>query len=351
MTPSTHEEYLSHLSSQLIIQANNRLFWQQFSTYGAELATLLEISLDPVRQALTDLYCPTNNGDPKDACAMLRSWLLMTYSREGSPTAWADQLKKEASLAILAGFVPGQTPCATTHIDFIKRLANGPYTLRKQQDVPLSQQLKGWHTRRLDEATKARQAAADAAGKTQSDLLADTLLEQAEQPLNPHDLQTRLDHLFVELGLKLTLDADLLPSELTLEGDGTAEASGASSQGQRACDCPTGSKCGCARNYTSATAQWCYDTRHGWTFGDRSYTISVHLNNHDFPLMTILPGGNETDFTLSLKALDRLLKLLEDLHTPLQIRIFIGDGHHNAMGIYRYLKQKGIIPIMPLDED
>jgi hypothetical protein len=64
-----------------------------------------------------------------------------------------------------------------------------------------------------------------------------------------------------------------------------------------------------------------------------------------------MPGGNETDFTLSLKALDQLLKLLETLDTPLQIRIFIGDGHHNAMGIYRYLKEKGIIPIIPLDED
>jgi hypothetical protein len=252
---------------------------------------------------------------------------------------------------VLAGFTPGNTPCATTHLDFLKRLADGPYAARKQQDVALSAQLTGWHTRRLDEATKQRAAAADAAGKPQSDLLADTLLAEADRPLDPHDLQTRLDHLCVELGLKHTLDAGLLPSELTVEGDGTAEPSGASSQGQRACACPAGSKCGCQRNYTSATAQWCYDTRHGWTFGDRSYTLSVHLNGHDFPLLTILPGGNETDFTLSLKALDRLLKLLETLDTPLQIQIFIGDGHHNAMGIYRYLKDKGIMPIIPLDED
>ena len=351
MTPSTHEDYLSHLSSQLIIQADNPLFWEPFCTYGSELATLVEVSLDPVREALAALYCPTNNGAPKDACAMLRSWLLMTHCREGSPTVWATRLKREPVLAILAGFTPGQTPCATTHLDFLKRLADGPYVARKAQDVPLSQQLKGWHTRRLDEATKQRAAAADAAGKTQSDLLADTLLEQADLPLDPHDLQTRLDHLFVELGLKRTLDAGLLPSDVTVEGDGTAEPAGASSQGQRACDCPAGSKCGCKRTYTSATAQWCYDTQHGWTFGDRSYTISVHLNGHDFPLITILPGGNETDFTLSLKALDRLLKLLEDLDTDLHIRIVIGDGHHDAMGIYRYLKDKGIIPIIPLDEN
>jgi hypothetical protein len=67
--------------------------------------------------------------------------------------------------------------------------------------------------------------------------------------------------------------------------------------------------------------------------------------------MTIMGTGNESDFTLSLKALDRLLKILEDLDLPLTIRIFIGDGHHDAIGIYRYLKAKGIVPIIPLDED
>jgi hypothetical protein len=177
------------------------------------------------------------------------------------------------------------------------------------------------------------------------------LLEQADQPLNPHARQARRVQLFGEFGPKRTLDAGLLPSELTVEGDGTAESSGAASEGQRACACPAGLTCGCARNDTSATAQWGDDTRHGWTFGDRSYTLSVHLNSHDFPLLTILPGGNETDLPLSLKALDRLLKLLEELDTPFQIRLFIGDGHHNAMDIYRYLKAQGIVPIIPRNED
>jgi hypothetical protein len=67
--------------------------------------------------------------------------------------------------------------------------------------------------------------------------------------------------------------------------------------------------------------------------------------------MTIMGTGNESDFTLSLTALDRLLKLLEEGDIALTITIFIGDGHHDAIGIYRYLKAHGIIPIIPLDED
>ena len=92
---------------------------------------------------------------------------------------------------------------------------------------------------------------ADAAGRRQSDLLAETLLDQAGQPRDPNELQTRLDHLFIALGLTLTLQAGILPQEAAVEGDGTAEPSGASGRGYRACDCPAGSNCDCPRDYLS----------------------------------------------------------------------------------------------------
>lgn len=352
MVVSDHKEYLSSLSTKILTQAESVPFWEQLSTYHDELSILVDLSVDPVRDDLTALYCPTGNGSPRDPSAMLRSWLLMTLCREGSPTVWATRLRREPVLAMLAGFAPGDTPGATTHRDFLTRLLDGPYAVRKQQDVPLSRQLAGRHRRRLDDATKARQAAADAAGRTQSDLLADRILTDGGLPRHAHELQTRLDAIFVALGLAPTLQAGLLSDgDLTVAGDGTSEPSAASKQGTRACDCPAGSRCGCPRDYLSKTAQFCHDQQHSWIFGDRSYTISVHVNGRDIPLMTIMGTGNESDFTLSLTALDRLVHLLEDLDIPLRITIFIGDGHHNAMGIYRYLKAKGIIPIIPLNED
>jgi hypothetical protein len=352
MIATDHNEYLSHVSSQILAHHEKCLFWEQLSTYAEELSILADLSLDPVRESLAALYCPTGNGDPKDPCAMLRSWLLMTLCREGSPTVWATRLRREPVLATLAGFASGDTPGATTHRDFLTRLLDGPYAVRKQQDVPLSHQLRGRHRRKLNDTTKARRKEADEHGKTLSEHLSHTLLEHSEKPRNPHELHTRLEHLFCELGLKPTLAANIIPQgDITVAGDGTAEPSAASKDGHRACDCPPGSRCGCPRNYLSKTAQFCYDKQHGWVFGDRSYTISTHVNGRDIPLMTIMGTGNESDFTLSLNALDRLLKLLEDLDLPLSIQIFIGDGHHDATGIYRYLKAKGILPVIPLDED
>lgn len=350
MICSTHDAYLSHLSSHLSAHADDRPFWEALGTYTEELNCLLDLSLDPVRAALKALYCPSGQGDPLDPVTMLRSWLLMALCREGSPTVWARRLRREPVLAIITGYQPGHTPGATTHRDFLTRLADGPYAVRRCQDVPYSQQFAGRHRRRLADATKARREASDAAGMQQSALLAGMLLSPSARPQNPYALQTRLEFLFVQLGLNPTMAAALLPPELVVSGDGTVEVSAASKQGHRACDCPAGSRCGCARDYLSKTAQFCWDQQHGWRFGDRSYTISVHVHGHDIPLTTILPGGNESDFTLSLTALDRLLSLLEHQGVPLQLTTFLGDGHHDAMGIYRYLKAKGIVPIIPLGE-
>jgi hypothetical protein len=353
MSPSTQEEYLSHLKQQFSRYASSAPVQRSLKTYIFELVTLTSLSFDTVRDQLATLYCPTGQGAPYDPCCMLRSLILMTLCRETSPDAWATRLKREPVLSILAGFVPHKTPCATAHRDFLIRFADGPYHIRKLQDKTLSQHLKGRHHRRLEDATKARQEEAKNYS-SQSDAIATHLLAHADEPRDPNTLQTRLENLFVELGLKPSLDAGLFgeTTNVISEGDGTTLASAASPNGKRTCDCAPNSKdCAHPRLYTSATAQWCKDAHHDtWIFGDRSYTISVHLNHHDLPLVTIMPGGNESDFTLSLKALDDLLKMIREYDLPLNLTIFLGDGHHDALPIYRYLKEKGIIPVIPLKE-
>ena len=83
MTPSTHDAYQSFLSSQFTHHADDRPFWEALGTYTEHLSCLLDLPLDPVRDALEALYCPTGQGDPTDPALMLRSWLLMTRT-EGS---------------------------------------------------------------------------------------------------------------------------------------------------------------------------------------------------------------------------------------------------------------------------
>ena len=350
MTPTTHEEYRAHLALQIAHRQEDAEFMTALGEYAESFVTLADLSLDPVREDLAALYCPTGQGAPKDPCAMLRSLLLMTLERESSPDAWATRLRRESVLAILAGFTPGQTPCATTHRDMITRIADGPYALRQKQDQTLSDTLKGRHERVLKDTTAARKAEADAEHTTQSEVLCRRLLAEADTPRDPNALQTRLDDLFVHLGLKPSLEAGLFPDPAHTVGliDGTPLETAASPDGKRTCDCPPGSKCDCPRSYTSGTAQWCHHPHRGWVFGDESLTLTGHVNQHDLPLMTTMGIGNESDFTNAPRTVDEFLKTCREHDLPFHLDVLTGDGHHDTLPFYQYLNTKGIRPVIPL---
>ena len=356
MDVSTHHEYLNHLQQRLLPLLEQPAVTAKLELYAYEFVTVTELNLDPQREALEALYCPTGQGAPKDPICMLRSLLLMTLRHEtSSPDAWATRLKGDDLLALLAGFEPGHTPCGTALRDFVIRYGDGPYALRTKQDTPLSQTLCGQHERRLSDTTKARQAEADRLGLSQSEALCRRLLDEAKTPRDPQALQTRLDDMLVQLGLRPSIEAHLFGDAaptLVVEGDGTPLKTAASPRGTRTCTCPPGSKnCDHPRLYTSGTAQWCHHPSRGWVFGDESYTISAHVNGRDIPLMSIMGTGNESDFTLGPKALDELLKVIQEHDLPLDLDIFIGDGHHDTLPFYRYCRVKGIRTIIPLNGD
>lgn len=64
-----------------------------------------------------------------------------------------------------------------------------------------------------------------------------------------------------------------------------------------------------------------------------------------------MSGGNESDYTPSLKAFDQFLKLNRDLSLKLNPAFFCGDGHHDSHAHYRYFHEKGVVPIISLSEN
>lgn len=171
MIPTTHADYRDHLSLQIACRQEDAAFMAALDLYAEAVVTLADLSFDPLRDDLAALYCPTGRGAPKDACAMLRSLLLMTLLRESSPDRWALRLRREPALAILAGFPPGQTPCATTHRDMITRIADGHSALRAKQDRTLNETLTGRHEHVFSDTTDAHTAEAEADHTTQSEVL------------------------------------------------------------------------------------------------------------------------------------------------------------------------------------
>ena len=142
-------------------------------------------------------------------------------------------------------------------------------------------------------------------------------------------------------------------SRLIVSGDGSALLSGASSTGKPTCNCRKEGiyNCKCDRLYRDPTADWGYDSyRDCYYFGHTFYQYVVSSSGHDLPLHVSIGPASESDFTLSLKGLDRLQKALKDNRLDCKIEALAYDAGHDAKGIYEYLIENNIKPVIALNQ-
>ena len=66
MDVSTHHEYLNHLRQRLLPLLEKPAVTAKLEVYTYAFVTVTEINLDPQREALEALYCPTGQGAPSD---------------------------------------------------------------------------------------------------------------------------------------------------------------------------------------------------------------------------------------------------------------------------------------------
>jgi hypothetical protein len=348
-----HCQYLKHLREQLSRFGADSEFWKTLNSYSEELTILVDINLDPVIGMLESLYCPTIRREYRDPVELLRSLLLMSLLKESSITHWVFKTCSSSAIAVMAGFDPDDVPGVGTYYDFMKRMIDGPYHRLCPGEVRRSSYNGAKHLRNLKEEKNAGKDDLNPR-QSQSQRLVEQLLAHSGQP-RPNDFMKILDDLLLRVGIEPSMESGLLGNlpELIVSGDGSSLETAASSRGKPTCSCRSEGiyKCDHPRRYTTATAQWCYDHHHDrFIFGDRYYLLMVHQNGHDLPLQILMPGGNESDYTLSLKALDRLLKSMAENRKDIRITTFIGDGHHDSYAHYEYMKGKGIVPIIPLSE-
>jgi hypothetical protein len=351
-----HSDYLRHLKTFLTDHITDPLIEQAKTAYARELIILSNLDLSPAREFLESHYCPVKRRPPRDPVCMLRMTLLMLLCGVESITKWVKQLRGSPLLAALTGFAPDQIPGIGTCYAFKDRLVNGPYQKPCDHVTRPADDLKHRHTRRLKDKTDDRHDYPPIY-HSQSEALVADLLEQADD-LRPNTLQTRMEDLFVKLGLLPSIEAGLLDEldKLATSGDGSILETDASPKGRPTCNCSPEDRrnktCQHPRDYTSETAQWSYSTgRKRYVFGDRYYHITCAHNGRDLPLLTYLADGNEADQTLSLKALDDLLKVKREHNLELTIDSFGGDMHHDTYAHYDYLSDKEISSVIPLRDN
>jgi hypothetical protein len=179
-------------------------------------------------------------------------------------------------------------------------------------------------------------------------------LRAANEQQNPEDLLERLAEILLEVSIVKSAKMGLLGSldKLVACGDGSALPTGASRHGKRTCSCPKSARCECPRIYHDPDAAIGYDSyRERYFFGHHIYELCVSSQGHDLPLHLRLDPGNESDFTASLKALDRLRKLLRHSHPEMTIRYLVQDKGHDGENNYRFPLEHDILPVIPLSKD
>ena len=347
----THDEYHEHIQKHLADSLLNDSELNTFMQKHKDICTIMiNLDIEPAKPILESLYCPVKRKEPRDPLAMLRSLILMTLLKIGSIKDWVKQTRSHTLWAVLAGFDPHDTPGIGTYYDFMKRIVDSPYTKPAPDTVKRSSFNAGLHLRNL----KEKEEDPFNPHHSKSEKLAHELLKNAHSPRADDFLKT-LEDIFIQCGLIPTLNENMLTiNDMIVTGDGSILETNASSQGKTACSCRSEGirKCDHPRLYSSPTAQFCYDHHHDtFVFGDRYYILAATENGHDFPLHITMPGGNESDFTLSLNTLDRFQKAAHENDLNIHISHFCGDGHHDSYGHYHYLEEKDIIPVIPLTHE
>ena len=356
MDHSTYTLYQKSVSAHLAKWQTRRSRAPQPELIDAALM-LLRLNLDPLIPMLQSLYAPAPRGRPPiDPVRIMRALLLMSVLRYTSLTLFAQDLHRQPRLAILAGFAPFQTPSVGAFYLFLDRLENGPFQPTCAHRVPLSALRKGAHRRDLkqekaDKEARRQQILAQCDSLTRQ--LTDELVQHSTQP-RPDDFLKRMEDALINTAVIPSARRGLLGElhRVVVCGDGSALVTGASPAGKPSCQCRTEgtSQCACPRFYSDPTADWGYDSyREVYYFGHTFYQHLVSSRGHDLPVHIAIGPASESDFTLSLKSLDRFTKASREHQLDLTIYAAVYDAGHDSLGNYEYLQAKQINPVIVLN--
>lgn len=318
---------------------------------------LMNIELEQVREELEKCYSPDPRGvKPYDAVAMLRGLLLMVILQYEKITKFAKDMKDYPRLATIAGFEKGKTPAASTIYLFIDRLEDGEYQKKCEHRIKPSGLRKKKAIRNLkvekEEKEKRKREIEKESDSITKHLKGELLGKEKES--RPKDLQKLLEDILMKVAIKESAKRGLLGdlSKMKVCGDGSALESGANCEGRPTCKCRSKGiyKCNHDRTYTDRTANWGWDSyRECYYFGHTFYQHCVSTQGHDLPIHITIGQASETDFTLSLKSLDRCLKMFAENDFSAKIYSTSYDAGHDALGIYQYLIAKDIKPVIALN--
>ncbi|EQB86572.1 hypothetical protein J2Z44_002313 [Clostridium punense] len=90
------DKFFIQTHQQITLLNRRSLITKLWSTYLTGIVPLIQSTYSK----------STQSAPPKDAVALLKSLIIMTYSNETSISAWVNTLQSESFYVILSGFIP-----------------------------------------------------------------------------------------------------------------------------------------------------------------------------------------------------------------------------------------------------
>jgi hypothetical protein len=301
-----------------------KLLWH----YRYEALILWSADLDAIAHIVRRGYRDTGR-PPRDPAAMFRTWLLATLLQVTSPKLWARMLAGNDVLAILSGFVPGDTPAASTLRDFLTRLTR-QMRRRARRHRPHRKRGKG-----PGKGNKQPLRRPDVLWHLQIGL--PRFSRGDEGPLQ--EILAAIAHGSAARGL-----IDL--GHLHLAGDSTVLAAHVDHFGRRTCACPPGTPCTHARRFADGDANWGWDSSPGvYVFGHRFYEFTAAGLRHDLPLYIRAVGADRHD------AISCLLGYadLRNYYPDATIARLVLDAAHDAGAIFDQCERDAVQAIIDLN--
>jgi hypothetical protein len=368
---SSPSRYLSHLCRELQRCSSLPDAVSRINELAEQVLALAVIELERVRPELNALYAKRGR-KPRDPVCMLRCLLLMSLNGITSINKWVKDLKKKPELVVLCGFAFGATaPGVGTIYDFASRLADGPWappcTHRPPRPSARWRGSRGRFRRSLRKEKREAKANADPA--TQDAPVRSAVSEYAKKlhEASAPDLSSLLALILMRCGVKSSFEAGLLPTALTVAGDGSLVRTQAASRGKGRCQCnkpktkrPKGKRaqheeseelCCCEKIYADPHATWGYNPHEErYVFGYRDYSLVARIQKDkcELPLFSNWGPAHPHDSLVCVSALVGFVKCLRQEIPQLHMAHFLGDCGHDAGALYELVRKLGAAPIIAL---
>ena len=330
-----------HAAYQKFVVENLRKYYPEHDSIARSTWDIIE-RFWMLDLSYTDIYLKDKYSvfgpKPRTPSCMHRSYLLSLEFKVTSITDWSAQLKINPLYAILSGFPVGDTPGVGTFYDFFNRLWDS-------DDDNFSP-----HLRPQKISVKKPKGKNQKAASVEKLTVEQLLKKLQEAPPSTDTPFSSLLALFKKEAMDVSVSKGLIdPENLSIAGDGMPVVTSARERKHRVCECAAEgiNNCSCDRYFSQPDCDVGWDSsRNCFYHGYDLYMLVASDSESNLPVFPMLGPASRHDSHGFLYAYFSMKSFFPDYH----INKLILDSAHDAMPIYQYCKENGIVPFIDLNE-